>query len=136
MWLYWCLLSTIISGFTAIALKKCSNNDSKQIAIAGLLLYHLLMIIVSLIAYPQFLTQLNIIDFVKMLPGILLQSAGFYCAIASVKYGKISITSSIKRARVVITFFVRNYYIKRKLYNITINIFYYINNSFNNYSQE
>ena len=39
-----------------------------------------------------------------MLPGILLQSAGFYCAIASVKYGKISITSSIKRARVVITF--------------------------------
>ena len=104
MWLYWCLLSTIISGFTSIALKKCSNNDSKQIAIAGLLLYHLLMIIVSLIAYPQFLTQLNIIDFVKMLPGILLQSAGFYCAIASVKYGKISITSSIKRARVVITF--------------------------------
>ena len=104
MWLYWCLLSTIISGFTLIALKKCSNNDSKQVAIAGLLLYHLLMIIVSLIAYPQFLTQLNIIDFVKMLPGILLQSAGFYCAIASVKYGKISITSSIKRARVVITF--------------------------------
>lgn len=104
MWLYWCLLSTIISGFTSIALKKCSNNDSKQIAIAGLLLYHLLMIIVSLIAYPKFLTQLNIIDFVKMLPGILLQSAGFYCAIASVKYGKISITSSIKRARVVITF--------------------------------
>ena len=104
MWLYWCLLSTIISGFTSIALKKCSNNDSKQIAIAGLLLYHLLMIVVSLIAYPQFLTQLNIIDFVKMLPGILLQSAGFYCAIASVKYGKISITSSIKRARVVITF--------------------------------
>ncbi len=33
MWLYWCLLSTIISGFTSIALKKCSNNDSKQIAI-------------------------------------------------------------------------------------------------------
>ena len=104
MWLYWCLLSTIISGFTSIALKKCSNNDSKQIAIAGLLLYHLLMIIVSLIASPQFLTQLNIIDFVKMLPGILLQSAGFYCSITSIKYGKISITSSIKRTRVVITF--------------------------------
>lgn len=26
MWLYWCLLSTIISGFIPIALKKCSNN--------------------------------------------------------------------------------------------------------------
>ena len=27
MWLYWCLLSTIISGFTSIAMKKCSNNE-------------------------------------------------------------------------------------------------------------
>ena len=32
MWLYWCLLSTIISGFTSIALKKCSNNELKRSA--------------------------------------------------------------------------------------------------------
>ncbi len=104
MWLYWCLLSTVISGFTTIALKKCSNNEPKQIAIMGLLSYHSIMIIVSLIAYPEFITQLNIMDMTKMLPGIIMQSIGFYCAISATKYGKVAITSSIQKAKVVVTF--------------------------------
>ena len=104
MWLYWSLLSTIISGFTAIALKKCSNNESKRIAIMGLLTYHSIMILVSIITHPEFITRLNIIDMVKMLPGILMQSIGFYCLIASIKYGKVSITISIQKAKVVVTF--------------------------------
>ena len=33
MWLYYCLLSTIIAGFVPIALKKCSNNEPKKVAI-------------------------------------------------------------------------------------------------------
>lgn len=104
MWLYWCLLSTIISGFTAIALKKCSNNEPKRIAIMGLLTYHSIMILVSIITHPEFFTKLNIIDMLKMLPGILMQSIGFYCSIASIKYGKVSITTSIHKAKVVVTF--------------------------------
>ncbi len=104
MWLYWCLLSTVISGFTSIALKKCSNNEPKRIAIMGLLSYHSIMIIVSLIAYPNFITQLNIIDMIKMLPGIIIQSIGFYCAISATKYGKVAITASIQKAKVVVTF--------------------------------
>lgn len=104
MWLYWCLLSTIISGFTAIALKKCSNNEPKRIAIMGLLTYHSIMILVSIITHPEFVTKLNIIDMLKMLPGILMQSIGFYCLIASIKYGKVSITTSIQKAKVVVTF--------------------------------
>ena len=104
MWLYWCLLSTIISGFTAIALKKCSNNEPKRIAIMGLLTYHSIMILVSIITHPEFFTKLNIIDMIKMLPGILMQSIGFYCSIASIKYGKVSITTSIHKAKVVVTF--------------------------------
>lgn len=104
MWLYWCLLSTIISGFTAIALKKCSNNEPKRIAIMGLLTYHSIMILVSIITHPEFITKLNIIDMLKMLPGILMQSIGFYCLIASIKYGKVSITTSIHKAKVVVTF--------------------------------
>lgn len=104
MWLYWCLLSTIISGFTAIALKKCSNNEPKRIAIMGLLTYHSIMILVSIITHPEFITKLNIIDMLKMLPGILMQSIGFYCLIASIKYGKVSITTSIQKAKVVVTF--------------------------------
>ena len=119
MWLYWCLLSTIISGFTSIALKKCSNNDSKQVAIAGLLLYHLLMIIVSLIAYPQFLTQLNIIDFVKMLPGILLQSlldvSSSIFNRFSLLDGNVSITSVINSSSIVITLIAARFILKEKL---------------------
>lgn len=104
MWLYWCLLSTIISGFNSIALKKCSNNEPKRIAIMGLLTYHSIMIFVSLIAYPEFIIKLNAKDMLKMLPGIITQTIGFYCAISAIKYGKVAITSSIKKAKVVVTF--------------------------------
>lgn len=104
MWLYWCLLSTVISGFTSIAMKKCSNNEPKRIAIMGLLSYHSIMILVSLIAYPEFVIKLNLVDIVKMLPGIIMQSIGFYCMISATKYGKVAITSSIQKAKVVVTF--------------------------------
>ena len=104
MWLYWCLLSTIISGFTPIALKKCSKNEPKRIAIMGLLSYHSIMILVSLVANPEFIIKLNITDMLKMLPGIIIQSIGFYCAISATKYGKVAITSSIQKAKVVVTF--------------------------------
>lgn len=104
MWLYWCLLSTVISGFVSIALKKCSNNESKRIGIMGLLCYHSIMILVSLIAHPEFISRLNITDIIKMLPGIIIQSIGFYCSISAVKYGKVAITSSIQKAKVVVTF--------------------------------
>lgn len=104
MWLYWCLIATVISGFTSIALKKCSDNQPKRIAIMGLLSYHSIMILVSLIANPEFITKLNIIDMLKMSPGIIIQSMGFYCAISATKYGKIAITSSIQKAKVVVTF--------------------------------
>lgn len=104
MWLYWCLLATIISGFTSIALKKCSNNEPKRIAIMGLLSYHFIMVIISLITNPEFIIRLNITDMVNMLPGIIMQSLGFYCVISATKYGKIAITSSIQKAKVVVTF--------------------------------
>ena len=104
MWLYWCLLSTIIGGFTSVALKKCSNNEPKRIALMGLLSYHLIMIIVSIITNPGFITKLNIYDMVYMLPGILMQSIGFYCMISATKYGKVAITSSISKTNVVVTF--------------------------------
>lgn len=104
MWLYWCLLSTIIGGFTAVALKKCSNNEPKRIALMGLLSYHLIMIVVSMITNPEFITKLNIVDMINMFPGILMQSIGFYCMISATKYGKVAITSSISKAKVVVTF--------------------------------
>ena len=114
MWLYWCLLSTVISGFTSIALKKCSNNDSKRMAVMGLLVYHSIMIIVSLIVHPEFIIQLNIYDMMKMLPGVMMQSIGFYCAISATKYGKVAITSSIKKAKVVVVFLLGIVILKEK----------------------
>lgn len=104
MWLYWCLLSIVISGFTSIALKKCSNNEPKRIAIMGLFLYHSIMILVSLIISPEFITKLNVSDMIHMLPGIIVQSIGFSCMISATKYGKVAITSSIQKSKVVVTF--------------------------------
>lgn len=104
MWLYYCLLSTVIWGFVAIAIKKCSNNEPKRIAIMGMLIYHCTMILVSLIINPQIMKSLNILDTIKMSPGIIIQSIGFYCSISAIKYGKVAITSSIQRTQVIVTF--------------------------------
>ena len=112
MWLYWCLLSTVISGFIPIVLKKCSNNEPKRVAMMGLLIYHFTMIVVSLVACPEFIVKLNIIDIIKMLPGVLMQSIGFYCAISATKYGKVVITTSIQKAKVVVTFMLGIVFLK------------------------
>lgn len=104
MWLYYCLLSTVIWGFVAIAIKKCSNNEPKRIAIMGMLFYHCAMVLVSLVINPQIVISLNVLDMIKLLPGIIIQSIGFYCSIAAIKYGKVAITSSIQRTQVIVTF--------------------------------
>lgn len=104
MWLYYSLISTVIWGFVAIAIKKCSNNEPKRIAMMGMLMYHSIMILISMIFYPNIVEKLNPLDTIKMLPGIIIQSIGFYCSIASIKYGKVAITSSIQKAQVIITF--------------------------------
>lgn len=114
MWLYYCLLSTVIWGFVAIAIKKCSNNEPKRIAIMGMLIYHFTMILVSLMINPQIIVSLNIVDMIKMLPGIIIQSIGFYCSISAIKYGKVAITSSIQRTQVIVTFLLGIFILKEK----------------------
>lgn len=114
MWLYYCLLSTVIWGLVAIAIKKCSNNEPKRIAIMGMLIYHCTMILISFISNPQIIESLNIIDVIKMSPGIIIQSIGFYCSISAIKYGKVAITSSIQRAQVIVTFFLGIFILKEK----------------------
>lgn len=104
MWLYWCLLSTFISGFTSIAMKKCSNNEQKRLAIMGLFSYHFIMLAVSLVTNPEFILNLNLIHILEMLPGATMQAIGFYCAFSCAKYGKVAITSSIKRCNTVVIF--------------------------------
>lgn len=114
MWLYYCLLSTVIWGFVAIAIKKCSNNEPKRIAIMGMLIYHCAMVLVSLVINPQIIISLNISDMIKLLPGIIIQSIGFYCSISAIKYGKVAITSSIQRTQVIVTFLLGILILKEK----------------------
>lgn len=114
MWLYYCLLSTVIWGFVAIAIKKCSNNEPKIIAIMGMLIYHCAMILISLITNSQIIASINVIDMIKMLPGIIIQSIGFYCSISAIKYGKVAITSSIQRTQVIVTFLLGILILKEK----------------------
>lgn len=114
MWLYYCLLSTAIWGFVAIAIKKCSNNEPKRIAIMGMLIYHCTMILVSLIINPQIIASLNVLDMIKMLPGIIIQSIGFYCSISAIKYGKVAITSSIQKTQVIVTFLLGIFILREK----------------------
>lgn len=104
MWLYYCLLSTVISGFTSIVMKKCSDNEPKRVALTGLICYHLIMIFVGIISNPEFIIKININDMLKMLPGIIMQASGFFCCVSAVKYGKVAITSSIQKSKVVVTF--------------------------------
>lgn len=114
MWLYYCLLSTVIWGFVAIAIKKCSNNEPKRIAIMGMLIYHCTMILICLITNPQIIASLNVIDIIKMSLGIIIQSMGFYCSISAIKYGKVAITSSIQRTQVIVTFLLGILILKEK----------------------
>lgn len=132
MWLYYSLLSTTIWGFVAIAIKKCSNNEPKRIAMLGMLTYHSIMILVSLIVSPQIIASLNILDMVKMLPGIIIQSIGFYCSVSAIKYGKVAITSSIQRAQVIITFLLGVIILKEEF---TINNFWNISHIVHNGSK-
>ncbi len=104
MWLYYCILSTIIWGFVAIAIKKCSNNEPKRIAITGMLMYHSIILIFSIIMNPEILSKITIIDIIKMLPGIAIQSLGFYCSISAIKYSKVAVTTAIQKAQVIVTF--------------------------------
>ncbi len=104
MWLYYCLLSTLINGFTPIAMKKCSNNDKKRIALCGLLSYHFIMIFITLMFNAKILVMLNFMDMLHMLPGIIMQAIGFFCCVSSIKYGKVAITSSIQKSKVVVAF--------------------------------
>ena len=104
MWLYYCILSTIIWGFVAIAIKKCSNNEPKRIANTVILMYNSIILIFNIIINPEILSKITIIDIIKMLPGIAIQSLGFYCSISAIKYSKVAVTTAIQKAQVIVTF--------------------------------
>ncbi len=49
MWLYLCLMSAIFSGFTSVAMKKCSkNNNSISLALIGMIISDIVYVILGI----------------------------------------------------------------------------------------
>lgn len=104
MWFNLCIISTVISGLSAVVMKKyTSNNNGRAVTIIGLLYYHAINLIISIVAYPEVIKAFNISNIIILLPLILSQSIGYFCAIMSVKYLNVSTSTSIHKAKSVIT---------------------------------
>ena len=132
MWLYYCLLSTVIWGFVAIAIKKCSNNEPKRIAIMGMLVYHCSMILISLITYAVIIIigifayclitkKWNYIDIRKInnkgcfiLQSLLDVSSSIFNRFALLD-GNVSIISIISTSSIIITILASRLLLKEKI---------------------
>lgn len=128
MWLSLCLLSTIISGFIPLVMKKTSlKNDAKTIAILGLFISNLIYVLISVLNTPSILADFQWTNLVKILPLSLSQGIAYICAILALKYATVSTTSPIKKGKCRGNLIVRNYSVKRKVYLIYFNSFFCIN---------
>ena len=104
MWFNLCIISTIISGLSGIVMKKYTkNNNLKSVTFLGLLYYHIISLIISIVVYPKCLEEFNLLNIVNIMPLILTQSFGYLFAILSVKYLYISTSSSIHKLKAIIT---------------------------------
>lgn len=104
MWLYLCLISTIVSGFMPLVMKKSSlKNDSKTIAISGLFIANLVYVIISICTTPSIISNFEGANLIKILPLSITHAIGYVCAILALKYGTVSTTSPIKKGNAVVT---------------------------------
>ena len=103
MWLYLSLASAIFTGFTAVIMKKCSNNNlAIRLSLLGLLISNVLYIIIGACT-TNVIENFNFIYLLKIIPLSLIQSIGYICAILSVKYASVSTVSPIRKANTAIT---------------------------------
>lgn len=107
MWFNLCMISTMISGLSSVVMKKYTkNNSTKSITFLGLLYYHIISIIISIVIYPECIGGFNLVNIVKLMPLILTQSFGYLFAILSVKYLYVSTSSSIHKLKAIIPLFL------------------------------
>ncbi len=106
MWIYICIIGTIISGFSGPLFKKViQSNDrpsSSKLMISGLIWYHILMLIITTIYNQNYILELNINTIIRVFPGILFQTIGFFCAINSIKNANIAFGTGIRKCNTVI----------------------------------
>lgn len=103
MWLYLSLISAILTGFTAIVMKKCSKeNLTIRLSLLGLLISNIAYVIIG-ICTTNVIQNFEITNLIKIAPLSIIQSIGYICAILSVKYASISTVSPIRKGNTVIT---------------------------------
>lgn len=103
MWFNLCIISVIINGLSSIIMKKyADNNNTKSITLLGLLYYHIISIIISILIYPKCVDNFNLLNIIKIMPLILTQSFGYLFAILSVKYLYVSTSSAIHKLKTII----------------------------------
>lgn len=103
MWLYLSLISAILSGFTAIVMKKCSkDNLSIRLSLLGLLISNITYIIIGACTTDA-IENFSIYNLIKIAPLSIIQSIGYICAILSVKYASVSTVSPIRKGNTIVT---------------------------------
>lgn len=103
MWLYLCLISTVLSGFTSIAMKKCSkNNNSITLSLVGMLISDIVYILIGLF-FTDVIHSFDIMDLIKIAPLTIIQMLGYVCGILAIKYASVSTVAPIRKGNTVVT---------------------------------
>ncbi len=103
MWLYLCLISAVFSGFTSIAMKKCSkHNNPIQLALIGMLISDIVYVILG-VCMTKVISNFNILNLAKIAPLTIIQALGYICAILAVKYASVSTVAPIRKGNTVVT---------------------------------
>lgn len=103
MWLYLSLTSAILSGFTAIVMKKCSkDNLSIRLSLIGMLISNIAYVIIGACT-TDVIENFSVYNLIKIAPLSIIQSIGYICAILSVKYAAVSTVSPIRKGNTIVT---------------------------------
>lgn len=103
MWLYLSLISAILSGFTAIVMKKCSkDNLSIRLSLIGMLISDIAYVIIGA-STTDVIENFSVYNLIKIAPLSIIQSIGYICAILSVKYARVSTVSPIRKGNTIVT---------------------------------
>lgn len=103
MWFYLSLLSTSIGGMFSVVMKKVTEgNDARQITIIGLLYYHVISLIISMVGYPEILGNFSFEIMIDIMPLIIIQSIGFFCVINAIKHCSVFTNSIIMSLKIIV----------------------------------
>lgn len=123
MWLYLCLTSTILSGFTSIAMKKCSkSNNSITLSLVGTLISDIVYITIG-ICLTNVLQNFSLADLIKIAPLTIIQMIGYICGILAIKYASVSTVAPIRKGNTVVTLLLGILILKDNLSYIQLIVF-------------